>query len=105
MLKEMNDLAHELNTLNQGSLGWLVSCTSNVVNYKRADDRIRVQKDLDELVGRSGVTYLFTLFETAFEEGNTVNNMPYDAKLWKEYMTDNGTKFLEDYDKFLDLII
>jgi hypothetical protein len=101
MLQEMNDLAKALNTLKQGSLGWLVTGTSNIVSYKKPEDRERVQKELDELVGRLGIVFLFTLFETTFENGNNVNGKAYDASLWEKYMTEDGTKFLDDYEKFL----
>ena len=101
MYQEMSDLYSVLNQANQGSIGWLTQGVKNIVNYKDPIVRKRVQSELDELVEQVAIIHLFTLFESSFEEGNFVNGKSYDYNLWKEYMTENSTKYIDDFEKFL----
>ncbi|MFH2117461.1 MAG: hypothetical protein ABII85_05365 [Bacillota bacterium] len=99
MLKEMTECASLLATLKQGDLGWLYSSTNNIVSHKNPKTRKEIQDKLDFLVGNLGLVYLFTIFDSFFESGNSKITKPKD--LYEEYMTDNGRIFNEDYEKFL----
>ncbi len=99
MKDEMSKLYSRLRTLNSDAFGYLLSGTNHMQMRVKQDDQKRIQANLDILVGEMNVVYLFSLFESALENGS--NSVGFDKDLCEKYMTHDGDVYPGDFEKFL----